>query len=65
MRRYTRILYDPLLSPQSMESLQKFGEAVANDSYFTYVNLTYPIQTVALACVLLASARYQYQVPTA
>ena len=31
--------------------------SIANDSFYTYVNLTYSTQTVGFACVLLGAQR--------
>ena len=64
VRRFCKNLYDPLLGSQAAENIVKFAEAVSNDTIFTYVNLLYSVQTVALACVLLGSARYSHPVPT-
>ena len=43
--------------------VSKIAEAIANDSFFTYVNLLYPVQTVSLATVLLGATRYNYITP--
>ena len=43
--------------------VSKLAEAICNDSFFTYVNLLYPVQTVALSSVILAAIRYKYLVP--
>ena len=43
--------------------VSKLAEAICNDSFFTYVNLLYPVQTVALSSVILAAIRYKYLTP--
>ena len=43
--------------------VSKLAEAICNDSFFTYVNLLYPVQTVALSSVILAAMRYKYLTP--
>lgn len=62
VRRYTKNLYDSFLGPMA-DNLVKFGEAVANDSYYTLANIIFPVQTVALSCVLIASGRYGHPIP--
>lgn len=43
VRRFANMLYEPILGSQVTMNIVKFGEAVANDSFFTYANILYPI----------------------
>ena len=61
-KRYAKYLYEHHIG-QAFTQVQKCADAIANDSFFTYVNVLYPIQTVALACVLMAAARYKHATP--
>lgn len=61
-KRFARYLYEPLLG-QAYTQVQKCADAIANDSFFTYANVLYSVQTVSLSCVLLAAARYKHVTP--
>lgn len=63
VHRYARTLYQGVIGVEPTENIVKFGEAIANDSFFTYANILYSVQTVALASVFVASARYAHPLP--
>ena len=56
--RFARLLYG-----QNAKNLDTSIKAIANDSFATYVNILFPLQTVALACVLLAAAKCKFPLP--
>ena len=41
----------------------RLADAIANDSFMTYANVLYSVQTVALSAVLLAATRYKLLTP--
>ena len=61
-KRFAKFLYEPMLG-QAFTQVMKCADAIANDSFFTYANVLFTTQTVALACVLLAAARYKHVTP--
>ena len=63
VRSFIIHLYEKMLGKPCAEQLTRLAEAICNDSFFTYVNLLYTVQTVALAAVLLAAAKYKYPTP--
>jgi hypothetical protein len=62
-RRFTKILFEQSLGKQAAGNLMPCAQAIGNDSFLTDVNLKCSTQAVALACVMLAAARYKYKLP--
>ena len=61
-KRFAQYLYEPMIG-QAYTQVLKCADGIANDSFFTHANLIYSTQTVALACILLAAARYKHATP--
>jgi len=61
-KRFAELLYAPIIG-QSFQTVLRCADAIANDSFLTYVNVLYSVQTVALACVCLAAARFKHPLP--
>ena len=59
---FSRALYS-YVGESAEKQVCKLAEAICNDSFFTYANLLYPVQTVSLAGVLMAASKYKYQTP--
>ena len=62
VKRYSQYLYEPNYHG-NFAQIEKCATAIANDSFFTYINCLYNVQTVALACVFLAASRYKFITP--
>ena len=62
-RTYSRCMYEPMVGASGAAQVAKLAEAISNDSFFTCVNLLYPVQTVALAAVLLSATRFKNPTP--
>ena len=41
-KRFARLIYEPILQ-QGYQNIIKYADAIANDSFVTYVNLIYPV----------------------
>ncbi len=63
LRTYTRCIFEPSCPSHQLTSIQNMASAICNDSFYTYVNLLFPVQTVALSTVLLAAQRYKIVTP--
>lgn len=61
-KRFARLIYEPLIGA-GFQNVSKCADAIANDSFMTYVNLLFNVQTVALASVMMAAARYKHPLP--
>ena len=60
---FSQILYNHMNGSEKWQPIFKLAEAICNDSLFTYVNVLYSKQTVALSSVILAATRLKYQIP--
>lgn len=61
-RTFSRCLYE-LNGSLAYQQVGKLAEAICNDSFFTYANLLFSVQTVGLAAVLIAATRYKFPSP--
>ena len=62
-KTFSRCLYEPLVGQLGFNQVSRFAEAIGNDSFYTFANLLYPVQTIALTSVLMAATRYKYKTP--
>lgn len=63
--RFTKMLYPPeQIGQGKFENLIKTANAICNDSFSTYLPLILPIQTVALAAVLMSAAKFKEHLPS-
>jgi hypothetical protein len=51
------------LYPEYKDNIIKFANSVCNDSFYTFVNLLYSSQAVAVACILFAAMRFNQPTP--
>ena len=61
--RYMKVLAVKMFDPKNNTPLRVLSQSVANDSAFTYANLVYHSEAVALACCIVALKFYNLPLP--
>ncbi|CDW86440.1 UNKNOWN [Stylonychia lemnae] len=60
IEKFTKLLFE---KEGNWQNILKVSMAVANDSFYTVINVLYSAQSIALACILYAAIRFNVPTP--